>query len=115
MWREFNIQTLREYSNLYLKTDVLLLADVFENFRDECYRVYGLDPAQYHTTPSFTWDAMLKYTKINLDLLTDIDMLLFIERGIRGGISQCSNRYSRANNKYIGKADYDKNEDDVYT
>lgn len=101
VWKEYNIQTLGEYSDLYMKTDILLLADVFENFRETSLQIYKLDPAQYFTSPGFSWDAMLKHTKVQIELFTDIDMLLFIERGIRGGISQCSERHFKANNKYM--------------
>lgn len=113
MWEKFNCKTLAEYSDLYLKTDVLLLADVFENFRQTCFRIYGLDPAHYYTAPGLSWDAMLKYTRVKIELLTDADMLLFVERGIRGGISQCSKRYAKANNKYMG-GEYNPDEDSIY-
>lgn len=113
MWNVFNFQSLGEYSDLYMKIDILLLADVFENFREQCLKAYGFDPAHYYTTPGFSWDAMLKYTGIKLKLLTDIDMVLFIERGIRGGLSQCSHRYAAANHKYMND-DYKENEENIF-
>lgn len=102
VWTEFSIRNMGEYSDLYVKTDVLLLADVFENFRDVCLKTYQLDPAWYYTAPGLTWDAMLKETGVRLELLTDYDQLLLTERGVRGGIAQCCHRYAKANNKYIG-------------
>lgn len=81
VWETFEIQNMKEYTNLYLKTDILLLADIFENFRISSITLYGLDPAHYHTTPGLSWDAMLKLTRVRLEVLTDIDMLLFVESG----------------------------------
>jgi len=107
-WQRFFVQTLFEYSDLYLKTDVLLLADIFENFLDIYLKSYGLDLAHYYTLPGFMWNVMLKHTRVNFELLTDIDMVMFIERDIRSDLSQCSNRYARANNKYIKTYDPSK-------
>ena len=95
----FNCKNIGEYSDLYLKTDVLLLSDIFENFRDKMILSHGLDPVHYVSIPGFTWDAMLKYTNNKLELLTDMDMITFFYKSIRGGLSQCSKRYSRAKNK----------------
>ena len=107
VWNTFQLQTMGEYHNLYLKSDILLLADVFENFRKTCIQYYKLDPANYFSSPGLSWDAMLKMTNIQLELMTDIDMFQFIEKGMRGGISYIANRYGKANNKYMSK--YDEN------
>lgn len=101
VWDRFKCKDLAEYSDLYLRTDVLLLCDVFENFRNVCLDNYSLDPAHYLTIPSLSFDAMLKYTNVELELLHDYDMYLFIEKGIRGGITSCVKRYASANNQYI--------------
>ena len=102
VWRTFKMEYFKDYHELYNKVDVLLLADVFENFRNICLKNYELDPAHYYTAPGLAWDAALKVTDVNLELLSDIDMLLMVEKGIRGGVSMVSNRYGKANNKYMG-------------
>ena len=102
VWRVFKMEHFQDYHNLYNETDVLLLADVFESFRNICIENYNLDPAYYYTAPSLAWDACLKITDAKLELLIDIDMLLMVEKGIRGGVSMISNRYGKANNKYMG-------------
>ena len=103
VWKEFGIKDLGEYHDLYLKSDVLLLADVFEEFRNVCMKNYSLDPAWYYTSPGLSWDAVLKHSGVKLELLTDPDMLLMFEKGIRGGVAMIPNRYSKANNKYMGE------------
>ena len=101
VWNTFSIKNMGEYHDLYLRSDVLLLADVFENFRVACLENYRLDPGHYVSSPGLSWDAMLKMTGINLELITDIDQQLFIERGMRGGISIITHRYAKANNPYM--------------
>ena len=108
VWSTFNCQTLQDYHDLYRKTDVLLLADVFENFRKTCRKHYKLDPCHYYTAPGLSWDACLKETKQNLQLLKDYDMLMMFEQEIRGGISHISKRYATANNKYMKNFDETK-------
>ena len=108
VWNTFGCKTLRDYHTLYLKSDVLLLADVFENFRATCLKHYKLDPAHYYTSPGLAWDACLKTTGQHLELLHDYDMLMMFERGIRGGITHISKRYAEANNKYMKNYDSDK-------
>ena len=105
IWKEFGMKTMKDYHDLYLELDVLLLADVFENFREVCLDNYKLDPAWYLTAPGLSWDAMLRVTGIKLELLTNSDMLMMVENGTRGGVSMISNRYSEANNKYMDSYD----------
>lgn len=94
-----------DYSDLYLETDVLILADVIENFVNNSIEVYGLDPMHYFTLPGFSWDAMLKYTKAEIELLSDLKMINFVYAGIRGGLCQCCHRHAVANNKYLSNYD----------
>ncbi|XP_054279772.1 uncharacterized protein LOC128997944 [Macrosteles quadrilineatus] len=100
VWTKFNCTTLRQYADIYLQTDVLLLADVFEGFREMCLTHYGLDPAHYLTLSSYAWDVMLFKTGVILDTLQDVDQYLFFEKGIRGGLTQCVTRHVTANNKF---------------
>nr|XP_042911395.1 uncharacterized protein LOC122272170 [Parasteatoda tepidariorum] len=102
------MQTLKDYHNLYVKTDTLLLADVFEKFRALCLAQYEIDPTHCYTAPGVSWASCLKMTKVELHLLTDPTMHLFVEKGIRGGVSIISNRYAQANNKYMSGG-YDAN------
>ena len=105
VWDVFGMKTMRDYHDLYLKTDVLLLTDVFEEFRYLCSKHYGLDPAWYYTSPGLAWDACLKMTKVELELLHDQDMLLLIEEAIRGGVSMISTRLGKANHKFMEEYD----------
>ena len=101
-----------DYHDLCVQCDTLLLADVFEKFRDTCIDIYGLDPSYFLSAPGLAWQACLKKTEVKLELLTDYDMLLMIEKGIRGGICQATHRYAKANNKYM--KNYDKNNESSY-
>ena len=113
VWRDFGIRNLGEYHDLYLRTDVILLANVFESFRKVCLDNYGLDPAHFYTAPGLAWKACLKKTSIRLDLLLDPDMLLMVERGIRGEITQSVHRWAAANNPYMG-SEYDSSKPTRY-
>ena len=107
VFKEFGLKNLGEYHDLYVQCDTLLLADVFENFRNKCIKIYKLDRAHFLLAPGLAWQACLKKTGVRLKLLTNNDMLLMVEKGIRGGICQAIHEYAKANNKYMKK--YDKN------
>ena len=101
VWEAFGIKNLGEYHDLYVQCDTLLLADIFENFRDKCIEIYELDAAHFLSAPGLAWQACSKKTKVELELLTDIDMLLMVEKGTRSGICQAIYRHAKANNKYM--------------
>ena len=101
VFKRFKLKNLGEYHDLYIQSDTLLLADVFQNFRNTCLKVYELDPAHFLSLPGLAWQACLKKTSIELELLTDYDMLLMVEEGIRGGICHSIHRHAKANNKYM--------------
>ena len=107
VWEAFEIKNLGEYHELYVKCDIFLLADVFENFRNKCIEIYKLDPAHFLSAPGLAWQACLKKTKVELESLTDIDMLLMVEKGTRGAIFQAIHGYAKANNKYMKNYDKD--------
>ena len=94
MWDKFHIKDMDDYHNHYLKKDVLFLADVFQNFINTCLKFYGLDPCHYFSSPGLSWVAMLKMTGVKLEKMSDIDKYLFIEKGLRGGISYIAKRYA---------------------
>ena len=112
VFKRFKLKNLGEYHDLYVQSDTLLLADVFENFRNACLKVYELDPAHFLSLAGLAWQVCLKKTSIKLELLTDYDMLLMVEEGIRGGICHSIHRHAKANNKYM--ENYDKNEESSY-
>ncbi|KAK3710352.1 hypothetical protein RRG08_010876 [Elysia crispata] len=108
VWKTFGCKSLGNYADLYCRTDVLLLADVFETFRKTCLGLYGLDSAHYYTSPGLSWDALFKKTGVELELLTDYDQHLFIEKGMRGGISMVSKLHAKANNHAVEGYDPEK-------
>ena len=113
VWKEFRIHNLGDYHDLYLRTDVVLHTNVYKAFRETCLEHYKLDPVHFYTSPELAWKACLKYTGIILKLLTDPDMLLMFERGIRGGITQAVHKYAAANNPHMGDK-FDPNKDTTY-
>ena len=112
VFKKFNLNHLGDYHDLYVKSDMLLLADIFENFRNACLDNYGLDPMHFVSLPGLAWQACLKKTNVKLELITDYDVFLMIEDGIRGGICHAIKRYAKANNYYM--KDYNENKDSSY-
>ena len=112
VFKTFKLNNLGDYRDLYVQSDTLLLADVFENFRKACIKTYELDPVHFISLPGLAWKACLEKIGVELELLTDYDMLLMIEEGIRGGICHAVHRYARANNKYM--KNYDGNKESSY-
>ena len=112
VFKVFKLENLGSFHDLYVQSDTLLLADVFNNFRDMCIKEYELDPAPFLSLPGLAWQACLKKTNIEVELLTDYDMLLMVEEGIRGGICHSIHRYAKANNKYMKNSN--NNEESSY-
>ena len=96
--KDFEIKNLGEHHDFYVQSDTFLFADIFDNFRNMCLKIFELDPAKFLSATGLAWQAALKKTKVKLDLLTDIDMLLMVEKGIRGGICQAIHLYAKAKN-----------------
>lgn len=113
VFERFGCKNMKDYHDLYLLTDVDILADVFQKFRHTSYATYGIDPTWYVSLPSYAWDCAMKVTDIELELLTDANKYLFFERGIRGGVSMVTHRHAKANNKYMGEQ-YDPMEENSY-
>ena len=112
VFNKVNFKNLGEYHDLYVQSDTLLLADVSQNFRDKCIEVYGLDPVYFLSAPGLAWQTCLRKTGVRIELINDIDMLLMIEEGIRGGICHSVYRHAKANNKYM--KGYDKNKESSF-
>ena len=112
VFKEFKLKHLREYQDFYVQSETLLLADVFENFGNTCIKIYELDPAHFLTAPGLAWQACLKKADAELELLTDLNMLLMVEEGIRGGMCHAGHRYTKGNNKYM--KNYDEKEESSF-
>ena len=112
VFKKFELKNLEEYHYLSVQSDKLLLADVLANFRNMCIKVYKLDPAHFLTAPGLAWQACLKKTKVKLELLTSVIMLLAVDEGIRGGICHAVHRYAKVNNKYM--KNYDENKEPLF-
>ena len=112
MFKGFKLENLRDYHDIYVQSNTLLLVDVFNNSRDMCIKDYELDPGHFLSFPGLAWHACLKKTNIELELFTDYDMLLMVEEGIRGGICHSLHRYAKAYNKYM--KNYNKDEESSY-
>ena len=112
VYKEFNNKNLGDYHDLYVQTEELLLTDVFKNFRNKCIEIYELDPAHFLSGPGLAWQTCLKKTGIKLESLSDVDMFLIVEKGIRGGICHAIHKCAKANSKYM--KNYDKNKDSSY-
>ena len=112
VWNVFRIKNRGEYRDLYVQSDTLLLADVFENFRNKCIDIYGLDPVYFVSAPGLAWQACLEKAEVKSGLLTDYDMMLVIEKGIRGGLCQAIHMYAKANNNCM--KNYDKDNESSY-
>ena len=113
VWDVFEIKNRGEYHDLYVPSDTLLSSDVFENFRIMCLEIYELDPIYFVSAPGLAWQICLKKTEVKLELITDYDMILMIEKGIRDRICDATHRYAKVNNKYMNN--YDKNNESLYT
>ena len=108
VFKEFKMNKLGNYLDLYVQSDTLLLADILENFRNMSLKTYGFDPAYFVSLPGFAWYTFLKITEVKLELITNINMLLMIESGMRGGVCHEISSYSESNNKYMDNYDGDK-------
>ena len=113
VWNILKFKTFKDYHNLYLKKDILLLTDIFEKFISTSLEYYNLDSTHYFSAPGLSFDAMLKMTKVELDKIDDPNMHLFIEEGMRGGICVAVKKYSKANNECFKDSDFTKKRKEI--